>query len=93
VRMKRTVSIVATLSVMAFLVGGAWTYLLSENSVKDVYKNLHLFAKVYDLVKQQYVEEPKDEVLVQGAIRGMLEGLDPHSAFMNKKNLLTSVGF
>ncbi|MDB5039235.1 MAG: ctpA-2 [Bacteriovoracaceae bacterium] len=85
VKMKRTFSVVATLSICAFLLGGAWTFLLSENTVKDVYKNLQLFAKVYDLVKRQYVEEPKDEVLVQGAIRGMLEGLDPHSAFMNKE--------
>jgi carboxyl-terminal processing protease len=83
--MKRTFIFVASLSIVAFLMGGTWTFLLSENAVKDVYRNLQLFAKVYDLVKRQYVEEPKDEVLVQGAIRGMLESLDPHSAYINKE--------
>lgn len=69
----------------AFLLGGTWTFLLSEGTLKEAYKSLQLFTKVYDLVKRTYVEEPKDDVMVQGAIRGMLESLDPHSAFMNKE--------
>lgn len=83
--MKRTFTVIASLSIFAFLMGGTWTFLLSEGTMKEAYKSLQLFTKVYDLVKRQYVEDPKDEVMVQGAIRGMLEGLDPHSAFMNKE--------
>jgi carboxyl-terminal processing protease len=85
VKMKRTFTVVASLSIFAFLLGGTWTFLLSEGTIKEAYRSLQLFTKVYDLVKRQYVEEPKDETLVQGAIRGMLEGLDPHSAYMNKE--------
>lgn len=84
-RMKRSLILVSVLSLFAFLLGGTWTFLLSESSTREVYDKLRLFAKVYDLVKRQYVEEPKDETLVQGAIRGMLEGLDPHSAYMTKE--------
>ncbi len=84
-KMKRTFLMVACLSVFSFFLGGVWTFLLSESQSKDVYEKLKLFAKVYDLVKRTYVEEPKDEAMVQGAIRGMLEGLDPHSAFMDRE--------
>lgn len=77
--------IISFLSLAAFLCGGTWTYLLSEDNTRDAYRHLTMFAKVYDLVKKQYVEEPKDETLVQGAIRGMLDGLDPHSVYMSKE--------
>lgn len=76
---------VSVLSVVAFLSGGVWTFLLSSDVAKDAYRNLQLFAKVYDIVKRQYVDEPKDEALVQGAIRGMLDSLDPHSAYYTKE--------
>lgn len=82
---KRSFWIISFLSVAAFLCGGTWTYLLSEDNTRDTYRHLGMFAKVYDLVKKQYVEDPKDETLVQGAIRGMLEGLDPHSVYMTKE--------
>lgn len=81
----KTFWIVGVLSIVSFLSGGVWTYLLSEDNTREAYKHLAMFAKVYDLVKKQYVEEPKDETLVQGAIRGMLDGLDPHSVYMTKE--------
>jgi len=63
-----------------------YTYLLSDNLSKDTaYRKIALFAKVYDLVKRTYVEEPTDDNLVQGAIRGMLDSLDPHSVYLTKE--------
>ncbi|MEP3052134.1 MAG: S41 family peptidase [Erythrobacter sp.] len=41
-----------------------------------------LFA-TYQRIKSSYVEEVEDEVLVRGAIDGMLAALDPHSAFVD----------
>lgn len=84
-KMKRVFVIITSLSLVSFLLGGAWTYLLSSDVNRDVYRNLQLFARVYDLVKRQYVEPPKDESLIQGAIKGMLESLDPHSVYMSKE--------
>ncbi len=43
------------------------------------YENLTLFNKVLHFIQQNYVEQPSDEKLIRGAIRGMLETLDPHS--------------
>jgi carboxyl-terminal processing protease len=83
--LKRGLFVIVSLSMFSFLIGGVWTYLLSEDATRDAYKNFGLFTKVYDIVKKNYVEEPKDEVLVQGSIRGMLESLDPHSVYMSKE--------
>jgi len=84
--MKRAVLAVSFLSVLAFLSGGLCTYLLSDDSSsRESYKAIAHFAKVYDIVKRQYFEDPNDEKLVEGAIRGMLDSLDPHSAYYNKE--------
>lgn len=39
------------------------------------------FLAIYELVKDNYVEKVDDEVLIRGAIDGMLGALDPHSAY------------
>lgn len=52
-------------------------------SARDkAYEKLQVFTEVLSLVEKDYVEEVKNEELVQGAIRGMLKTLDPHSAYM-----------
>jgi len=47
------------------------------------YRNLELFQRVLYFVEKNYVEEVKDRDLIEGAIKGMLETLDPHSNFLN----------
>jgi carboxyl-terminal processing protease len=47
------------------------------------YENIETFQKVLHFVEQNYVEEVENRQLVQGAIRGMLETLDPHSNFLS----------
>jgi len=46
---------------------------------------LRTFAEVYAKVKQDYVEPVKDKTLIDNAISGMIAGLDPHSAFLDKQ--------
>ncbi len=48
----------------------------------DTYDTLKVFSEVLTLVRQNYVESTNSRELIFGAIRGMLEGLDPHSSFM-----------
>ena len=45
-------------------------------------ETLRLFAEAYSRIKQNYVESVDDKELIEHAIRGMLEGLDPHSDFL-----------
>ncbi len=44
---------------------------------------LRTFTEVFGRIKSSYVEEVDDKELLESAIRGMLSGLDPHSAFLD----------
>jgi carboxyl-terminal processing protease len=46
------------------------------------YKQLELFARVLSYVQNNYVEKVDDKQLIYGAIKGMLDTLDPHTVFM-----------
>lgn len=46
------------------------------------YDDIALFGRVINFIEKQYVEPVKTKELVYGAIKGMLETLDPHSNFM-----------
>jgi carboxyl-terminal processing protease len=53
----------------------------------DTYRQLNLFGDIFERVRSHYVEKPDDSKLVEGAINGMLNGLDPHSSYLDPKNL------
>ena len=42
------------------------------------------FAEVFGKIKADYVEKVDDKTLLENAIRGMLSGLDPHSAYLDQ---------
>jgi carboxyl-terminal processing protease len=52
----------------------------------DTYRQLNLFGDVFERVRADYVEKPDDAKLVEAAINGMLNGLDPHSSYMDSKS-------
>ena len=47
---------------------------------------LQTFSEVYLKIKQNYVDDISDKEIFDNAIKGMLEGLDPHSTFLNEKD-------
>lgn len=44
---------------------------------------VRMFTEALDRIRMSYVEEIDDVTLLENAIRGMLAGLDPHSAYMS----------
>ena len=54
----------------------------AENN-KDLYEKLDSFGDVFDLIQKNYVEDVEDEKVIEFAINGMLQALDPHSGYMN----------
>lgn len=48
----------------------------------EKYNDLQIFTKVLNYVQQYYVEEVDSKKLLQGAIRGMLRELDPHTNYL-----------
>ena len=55
-------------------------------AAEDTYRELNLFGEVFELVRDDYVDKPDDNKLIESAITGMLAGLDPHSSYMDPKN-------
>jgi len=56
-------------------------------AIEDTYRQLNLFGDVFERVRADYVEKPDDNKLIESAINGMLAGLDPHSSYMDPKDL------
>jgi len=48
-------------------------------------EELRTFSEVFGRIKKDYVESVDDRSLLEGAVRGMLSGLDPHSSYLNKE--------
>ncbi|MBI4654401.1 MAG: S41 family peptidase [Nitrospirae bacterium] len=59
---------------------GQWG--LAKVTGEEHYESLKTFTEVLSLIKKNYVEEANDKDLIYGAIKGMLNSLDPHSTFM-----------
>ncbi len=47
-------------------------------------EELRSFAEVFGAIKSNYVEDVEDKKLISEAINGMLTGLDPHSAYLDR---------
>jgi carboxyl-terminal processing protease len=52
----------------------------------ETYRLLNLFGDVFERVRAEYVEPVNDREVIEAAINGMLQGLDPHSSYMNPRN-------
>jgi carboxyl-terminal processing protease len=65
--------------VTGILIGKGWE---RTGHATETYDELKTFSEVLTQIQKHYVEEAKLKDLVQGAIRGMLSTLDPHSAYM-----------
>lgn len=48
-------------------------------------EELRTFSDVFGRIKNDYVEDVADSELLESAIRGMLAGLDPHSAYLDQE--------
>lgn len=46
-------------------------------------QELRAFAEIFERIRASYVEEVDDKTLLENAIHGMLNGLDPHSSYLN----------
>ncbi len=49
----------------------------------DTYEQIKLFSEALSIVQKNYVEKPDTKEMVEGAIKGMLSSLDPHSSYMS----------
>ena len=78
------------LGVLLGALAGTTGSVLAERETAPVASNipfegLKTFSEVYGRIRQDYVEPVADDKLLEDAIRGMLSGLDPHSAYLDQE--------
>ena len=74
-------------TIFAFLIGAivlASENLLAKESISE--ENKILIEKVFDLVDEEYIDSTDENDLVESAINGMLQSLDPHSIYLSPRD-------
>jgi len=77
----KIVSVILLVFLLGITIGLSRSHKVSARS-NNIYEELKVFTDVLGLLQKEYVEETNSNELMYGAIKGMLETLDPHSAFM-----------
>jgi len=85
VKTRLSVLLLSTPILIFVVVGG----LMGKTSARgdDSLQNLRVFQDVVGLVLNYYVEEVKIDRAMEGAMKGLADGLDPDSAYLNAKML------
>ena len=76
---RLTVLLVTVLVVAFTLIG---SYLGRVSAGEDAYRHLRVFEDVVSLIRNNYVEEVNLNEVMDGALRGLTEGLDSDSAYL-----------
>ncbi|MDE0702271.1 MAG: S41 family peptidase [Rhodospirillaceae bacterium] len=58
----------------------------ADDKEPDTYRYLDLFGAVFERVRSGYVEKVTDKKLIEAAINGMLQALDPHSNYLSAED-------
>lgn len=78
------IAVTATVSLLG-LASQSLPALAKDSNGKSRFEKLELFNKVLYLIESQYYRPVDTEKLIEGAIKGMMNTLDPHSTFLDEK--------
>ena len=77
---------VAALALFAFSTTQQSAVAVERPAYDETFEQLELFADVLARVRSQYVVEVDDSALIEDAMNGMLQSLDPHSSYISPKS-------
>src|ERR1700723_2588237 len=76
------VSVVLVLSI--FLGVNAHGVHASTDQQDGAYRQINVYAEVLQYVQSDYVTDPNINLVTNGALRGLLESLDPDSSYLTQ---------
>ena len=79
----KQINIIITLFFLNIFISSDYAY--SKNS-NELYEKIDLFSEVLETIKQDYVNEVDQAEIMDSAINGLLQSLDPYSAYMSPKS-------
>jgi len=65
---------------------GWWAGRSRATAPAGLYQRLDVFLEVLEKVRQNYVDTVDPKPLLEGGIKGMLQGLDPYSQYLDSKD-------
>lgn len=79
--MKKRVTLFVLVLVIAIsgIIIGRWS---AAQNTDSIYEDLRTFTEVFTTIKKNYVEDVNPHELIISAIKGMVNSLDPHSAYL-----------
>jgi carboxyl-terminal processing protease len=54
----------------------------AQAQASETYRQLNLFGEIFERILADYVDEVDEAALIQAAIAGMVQSLDPHSTYL-----------
>lgn len=78
-----TLGAIAAVSLFAFSNTNHTALAVERSSHDETFKELGLFADVLARIRTDYVIDVEDNELIEAAMNGMLQSLDPHSSYVN----------
>jgi carboxyl-terminal processing protease len=83
-RTRRTILWFSAPVVVFAVLGG---FLSKATAREDTYQHLKVFEEVVRLISDHYVEKVNDQKVMQGALTGLADSLDPDSAFLTAEQV------
>ena len=83
---RLSVLMLSTPALLFVVVGGLMGNVATSRG-DETFQHLRVFDDVVNLVVGNYVEEVKVDRVMEGALKGLAEGLDPDSAYLNPQQV------
>jgi len=81
---KYAVLLLSSIVVIYALVGGMFNHVSAQGGA---YPQLSLFWDVWDKIQSDYVDEPTPGAAMMGAVRGLIEQVDPYGGYLTAKDV------
>lgn len=82
---RQKVAMAVVIVILVSVIIGGITFRVSALPQK-AYENIRIFTDAISIIQDNYTEEVDPKNLIYGAIKGMVQGLDPHSSFLTPED-------
>lgn len=84
-RIRATLITISLILTSYVVVGGLLGKSDTSSNSEKTYRDLGVYSEVLNRIKQEYVVDPDLKKVTDGAIRGLLESLDPYSTYLTSE--------
>ena len=81
---KYGILLISSVLVIYAIIGGVLGRVSAQNGS---YQQLTIFTEVLSRIQNDYVDEPNLKIAVDGAIRGLVESVDPYGGYLSPKDV------